>query len=197
MLFAWRSEGKQQLFGSYGAALKTQGQTKTGRLIPESFYLQESLVIDHCYHVILRETEAPLGGRTVVAQGGRKRSFRAPSSTITKGDAEIQWAGYSQTFSLPLGTGAKLIFKGIRQSSSSDQNPAAHPILLIIPRDREALLFSDGDRRGRQVVTVIAVKTPTTVLNDIFICTSVMRDCSCSQSTDSLKEKGKRFFQGH
>jgi len=57
--------------------------------------------------------------------------------------------------------------------------------------------FSDGARRGRQVVTVIAVKTPTTVLNDIFICTSVMRDCSCSQSTDSLKEKGKLFLQGH
>lgn len=159
------------------------------------------MVIDHCYHDILRETKALLGGRTVVAQGGSRKSFRAPSSTIrdafAKGEAEIQGADYSPTSSPPLGTSAKLIFKGKRQSPFSDQNPAACPILLIIPRDREALLFSDGDRRGRQVVTVIAVKTPTTVLNDIFICTSVMRDCSCSQSTDSLKEKGKRFLQGH
>lgn len=81
VLFAWGSAGKQQLFGSYGAALKTQGQAKMSRLIPEPFCLQESLVTGHCYCVILRETEAPLGGRTVVAQGGSWRSFRAPSSS--------------------------------------------------------------------------------------------------------------------
>lgn len=35
------------------------------------------------------------------------------------------------------------------------------------------------------------------MLNDVFIYTYVMRDCSCSQSTDSLKEKRKHLLQGH
>lgn len=90
--------------------------------------------------------------------------------------------------------------KGKRLSPFLDQNPAANPILLFVPRDREALLSSQMEIEagwGRQVVTVIAVKTPTTVLNDVFICTYVMKDCSCSQSTHSLKEKCKCLLQGH